>query len=130
MDSDVCNRMPVVCHQRRYPTFCRCAVRDDFRIYDNRCDSCIGCGRPDEGQLILAKLQPLDRGHGRSCISACHRADGGRQPHEPDEGGKPGTFGWKACAEGAPDSKISVYYLFCPDRDRGNFSTLWRNESV
>ena len=90
----------------------------------------IGCGRPDEGQLILAKLQPLDRRHGRSCISACHRADGGRQPHEPDEGGKPGTFGWKAGSEGASDSQISVYYLFCPDHDRGDFSTLWRNESV
>ena len=83
-----------------------------------------------EGQLILAKLQPLDRRHGRSCISACHRADGGRQPHEPDEGGKPGTFGWKAGSEGASDSQISVYYLFCPDHDRGDFSTLWRNESV
>ena len=58
------------------------------------------------------------------------RADGGRQPHEPDEGGKPGTFGWKAGSEGASDSQISVYYLFCPDHDRGDFSTLWRNESV
>lgn len=60
------------------------------------------------GQLILAKLQPLDRRHGRSCISACHRADGGRQPHEPVKAESPGPSVGKL----VPKVRQTAKYLY------------------
>ena len=36
------------------------------------------------------------------------------------------NFGEKFNIEQCPEND----HLFCPDHDRGDFSTLWRNESV